>query len=313
MGTHSVNDLAGGIHIACAADAAYLPHIATLLKSVAINHGGEGVTAHFLHDATVSAEQLAQLHQHVEQSGMRLVCHCPSLSQLEGLPISTRYPQAVWFRTLLPELLPEVERILYLDADTLVLQSLLPLWQLDFAAMPFAAVQDVPSRRHANVPTEIGLARSEDYFNSGVLLINLEQMRAMDFYGRIKKIDRTRFTAGFPDQIALNIVANGQWLRLHPKWNCMSPFIVGTPRAFDLSARSLQQQQAAASPCILHFEGYWNAKPWHYRCDHPHRWLYLHYRSLTPWPLQQLEGRTLKNRIVKRIPQRLLNLLARLR
>lgn len=302
------------IHIACAADRNYLPHIATLLKSLSVNHGSEGVTVHFLHDATVDATQLAKLREQVEQSGMQLACHLPTESQLAGLPITERYPQVVWFRVLLPELLPDVDRVLYLDADTLVLQSLLPLWQLDLSGRPLAAVQDVISPAHAHVPADIGLASADDYFNSGVLLMNLAEMRSTDFYGRMKALDRERYSAGFPDQIALNAVAAGNWLRLHPKWNCMTPFIAGTERFSDLQDHNTEQRQAGASPCVLHFEGYWQrAKPWQYRCDHPYQWLYLHYRNQTPWPLQQLEGRTLKNRIAKRIPRSILDWVARWR
>lgn len=302
------------IHVACAADRNYVPHIATLLKSLAANHGSRGVTVHFLHDASVDTEQLAKLRGQVEQSGMQLVCHLPSPSQLAGLPVTDRYPQAVWFRILLPALLPHVERVLYLDADTLVLQSLSPLWDLDLSGQPLAAVQDVPSPAHAHVPAEIGLASAEDYFNSGVLLMNLAEMRATDFYGQMRALDRKRYVTGLPDQIALNAVAAGNWLHLHPKWNCMAPFIAGTSRFSDLESLSVEQRQAGASPCILHFEGAWQrTKPWQYRCEHPHQWLYLHYRSLTPFPLQQLEGRTLKNRIAKRTPRALLNLLKHLR
>lgn len=299
------------IHVACAANRNYLPHIATLVQSLAANHGGKDVTVHFLHDTTVDAEQLALLRAQVEQLGMQLACHLPSESQLAGFPGTTRYPQVVWFRVLLPELLPDVERVLYLDADTLVLQSLLPLWHLDLSGLSLAAVEDVIGPRHIHVPTEIGLASPRDYFNSGVLLMNLKEMRANNFCGRMKSLNVNQLATEFPDQIALNIVANGKWLHLHPKWNCMTPFIEGTERFLDMPDRNLQQQQASASPCIVHFEGFWQrAKPWQYRCNHPHQWLYLHYRSQTPWPLQELEGRTLRNRIIKRIPPGLLHALA---
>ena len=302
------------IHVAFAANAAYVPHVATLLQSLAENHGGKGVTVHFLHDATVNDAELAKLRGQVERAGMQLVCHLPTASQLAGLPITERYPQVVWFRVLLPELLPDVSRILYLDADTLVLQSLLSLWQLDLSGFPFAAVQDVTSPDHAHVPAEIGLAHADDYFNSGVLLMNLDHMRKVDFHGQIKALDRKRFASGFPDQIALNAVANGKWLRLHPKWNCMTPLIAGSGRFTQLPNRSVQQREAGVSPCILHFEGYTQlAKPWQYRCEHPYQWLYLHYRSFTPWPLRQPEGRTLKNRIGKRIPRPILDFIWRWR
>ncbi|TXI10305.1 MAG: glycosyltransferase family 8 protein [Rhizobium sp.] len=305
---------APAVHVACAANGAYVPHIATLLQSLAAHHGGTGVTVHFLHDASVTATQLAQLRGQVEKTGMQLACHLPSDAQLQGLPVTERYPQVVWFRVLLPDLLPDVDRVLYLDADTLVLQSLLPLWQLDLSGLPFAAVQDVISPAHAHVPAQIGLKHADEYFNSGVMLMNLDEMRSSNFHARMQALDRKRFVAGFPDQIALNAVAMGRWLRLHPKWNCMTPFIAGTERSSDLPSLSVQQREAGASPCVVHFEGYWQrAKPWQYRCDHPYQWVYLHYRNLTPWPLAELEGRTLKARILKRVPRSLLDFFWRLR
>src|SRR5215212_1225074 len=62
--------------------------------------------------------------------------------------------------------------------------------------------------------------------------------------------------------------------------------------------------EAVASPAILHFEGSIFAKPWNYRCIHPHRNLYREYRRRTPWPLTALEGSGLKERILNVLPAR---------
>lgn len=302
------------IEIACAANAAYVPHVATLLQSVAAVHASGDVAVHFLHDESVSAADVQRLRASAEHAGLVFYAHQPSTQQLSQLPSSARYPQVVWFRILLPELLAETARVLYLDADTLVLQDLSTLWQLDLDAVLLAAVEDALSPAHAHIPREIGLSRREDYFNSGVLLMNLQAMRAEGFSARLLGLAHGRHAQDFPDQVALNMAVAGRWLHLHPKWNCMSPFIEHSDRAGEGGVRSLAQRQAAASPCILHFEGYWlRGKPWHYRCDHPQQWLYLHYRALTPWPLRELEARTWKNRIAKRIPRRLLDQIAKWR
>lgn len=302
------------LHVAVASDLAYVPHVAALLQSLAASHAPGTVVAHFLHDASVSAGDVERMRLSATQAGLHFHAYQPSTSQLARLSVSLRYPQVVWYRILLPELLPEVERVLYLDADTLVLQDLSPLWALDLADYPLAAVEDVQDPAHAHVPLQIGLARREDYFNSGVMLMNLEVMRAQHFTEALLEVARSRQVQDFPDQIALNILVKGYWLHLPPKWNCMSPFIEQSDRAGEVAVRTPEQRLAAASPCILHFEGDWRrGKPWHYLCNHPQQWLYLHYRALTPWPLVELQGRTWKSRIAKRLPRCMLDFILRLR
>lgn len=301
-------------HIACSANAAYTPHVAALLQSVGAVHGAGEVAVHFLHDATVSRDMLNMLRASAEKAGLEFHAHQPAAQQLTDIPQSTRYPQVAWYRVLLPDLLPDLDRVLYLDADTLVMQDIAPLWRIDLGDFPLAAIEDALSPVHAYIPAEIGLSSQTDYFNSGVLLMNLKAMRTQGFGETLMTIARKPHIADFADQVPLNMVCAGRWIHLHPKWNCMSTFIEDSDRAGEAGARTLEQRQAAVSPCVLHFEGYWmRGKPWHYRCDHPQQWLYLHYRALTPWPLTELEGRTWKNRVAKRIPRRVLDWVARFR
>src|SRR3989442_9584076 len=86
----------------------------------------------------------------------------------------------MWYRLFLPELLPEVDRILYLDIDTIVADSLTPLLELDLSSFYVGAVTNVFQPNHVRRPAALGLAGPEVYFNSGVLLFNLGEMRRAD-------------------------------------------------------------------------------------------------------------------------------------
>jgi lipopolysaccharide biosynthesis glycosyltransferase len=284
------------IHIAAAADQRYLPHVATLIESLASSNPPAAIAFHFLHDGSVTARAQERLRGACDRHGLALEILEPP-PDLEGsLPAvlrSARYPDLIWYRIWLADLLQPVERALYLDADTLVLQDLRALWSTDLEGCLLGAVRGglPPERAHDPV-----------HFNSGVLLMDLKRMRDEGFAQHLLEVGRT-FAAEpeYPDQHALNLACEGSWLALHPRWNvCASLYLHADTGAYARSSVALGE--AMASPAILHFEGPIFSRPWHRRCIHPHRELYRVYRSRTPWPLPALEGSGVKDRMLSRLP-----------
>jgi lipopolysaccharide biosynthesis glycosyltransferase len=237
-----------------------------------------------------------------------LVVHGGLDERVDGLPVMDRIPGVMWYRVFLPELLPTTSRILYLDCDTLVVDDLSLLWDVDLQGSYLGAVDNAfepGAERHA---TDLGLGSARDYFNSGVLLLNLDLMRTENATDAILECARTRSLV-WPDQDALNLVLGRRRLRLDPKWNCMNVLFYGAPPStFDPEAA----KAAAAAPAILHFEGPEMAKPWHYLNRHPRRSEYIAHRKATPWPDIDFEGRTLTNRALRPLPTRTVNRVLRL-
>lgn len=66
------------------------------------------------------------------------------------------------------DLLPELDKVLHLDADTIVCEDLTPLWETDIKGKWFAAVREDKGSYHPF---------GDVYYNAGVLLVNLTQMR----------------------------------------------------------------------------------------------------------------------------------------
>jgi lipopolysaccharide biosynthesis glycosyltransferase len=201
----------------------------------------------------------------------------------------------MWYRILLPELLGAVPAVLYLDVDTLVCDSLEPLWASDLTDHYLAAVSNVFQANHIHRPAALGLPPAQAYFNSGVLLMNLELMRRDGCTDRLRECARSRGKElEWPDQDALNLVLGARRLPLHPRWNRMNS--IGWQAAVDVFGRRAVDE-ALERPGIRHFEGPGQNKPWHYLCDGADRELYLQHRRATPWPDFTPEGRTLGNRI----------------
>lgn len=158
-------------------------------------------------------------------------------------------------RLLIPSVLPaEVSRALYLDADILVLDDLAPLCALDLEGAVVGAVLD--KRLDAQIKlgnTSIGglpLPRVRDYFNDGVMLIDVEKWRS----GRIPEkameyLERCPNTV-YGDQDALNFACDGVWGKLGLRWNYYQ---------IDLE-KPLSEIAVPQLPAIVHFHGW--SKPW---------------------------------------------------
>lgn len=212
----------------------------------------------------------------------------------DGLPTAGFTRTATWYRVFLPELLPDVERVLYLDADLIVLESVAPLWDTDVSESFVAAVSNVLEPRYADRPRALGIPESQGYFNAGVLLLNLDLMRregssrALQEYARHNADELL-----WRDQDALNVVLGPRRVSLHPRWNCMNS-IAEFGWGEDLfGAETLAQ--ARANPAIRHFEGPGFNKPWHYLAPRESRELYRRHRRATPWPRVRVEGRGPRN------------------
>ncbi|HEX4010899.1 MAG TPA: glycosyltransferase family 8 protein [Solirubrobacteraceae bacterium] len=278
------------MHVACAADERYVPHCATAVRSLTASNPGVAITVHLLHGPELSAKSVARLGG-MSGGELTIVAHAVDPGAVAGLPPWGRIPETMWYRILLPDLLPDVDRVLYLDADVLVLDALTDLWGLPLDAHYLAAVTNVPERHRLGHAAELGLAGPERYFNSGVLLLNLKLMRRDGCTAALRErarrdLDRLLW----PDQDVLNLVLGERRIALDPRWNLMNS-IRRFPWAADLLGRA-QIAEAIARPAIIHFEGPAENKPWHVLCDHPARPIYEAHRGHTPWARYRREGLT---------------------
>ncbi len=129
--------------------------------------------------------------------------------------------KATWYRLFLPELLPEVDRLLYLDVDALVRDDLTRLWETNLAGNYLGAVTNVFQADHLHRTEKIGI-RPRDYFNAGVLLMDLDLMRREACTKALSEFAAAHpELIGWRDQDTLNAVLGKRRLHLHPRWNCM--------------------------------------------------------------------------------------------
>ena len=285
--------------LACAADANYIPHAAAMLHS-AFTRGGPGLEAHLLHPADTDPVLLRSLADWAAGVGP-LHLHPIDESRVADLPEMGRISRVMWYRLFLPELLSGARRVLYVDCDVIVRAPLAPLFDTDLGGRPLGAVHNVFERMHAHHAAGLGLT-ADSYFNSGVLLLDLDAWRRERHADAILRRVRDGQRLLFPDQDALNLVFAGRWQPLHPRWNCQNSFFIFDDAPGIIGAAALAS--ATREPGIVHFEGGELSKPWHYLCKNPFRDDYFRHRAATPWPRQPLQGRTWLNRLLRILPAR---------
>jgi lipopolysaccharide biosynthesis glycosyltransferase len=253
------------MEVLCACDERYLPHAATMLCSL-LTHN-RGIRIHFFYSAIANRE-LAKLKSLVARDGSELVFYEIASSAVEGLRVDKHASGAVYYRLLAPGLLPtSLDKVLYLDCDIIVRRSLLELWNTDITDYALAAVSDLWEEEYGKA---LGLPMGAKYFNSGVLLINLQFWRENGVPERV-----VSFIRGNPekaecwDQDGLNATLVDQWRELPRFWNAQ----IHESRAVPLGTEK--------NPAIVHFVT--GDKPWFRSNKHPFKDEYHKYRLKTAW------------------------------
>ena len=259
-------------------DENYLPRLRVLLTSVALNNPGEAVELYLMHRG-ISEDGLQGLERQCVRLGFTLFPVRVDSALFRHAPVTKLYPQEMYYRLLAPRLLPAyLQKILYLDPDILVINPLRPLWETELEGRLFAAASHTGMAEIATGVNRIRLGTDSDYFNSGVLLINLEAGREEIVPEEVFAFAAER-GAGLllPDQDILNAMYGSRILPLDDSlWNYdarnYSSYLLRTSGKTDMN-------WVMSNTAILHFCG--RAKPW--KPGYPHRFgiLYQHYEQLT--------------------------------
>jgi len=300
------------VDIACASDDRYAAHTAAMLHSLRWHARGARLRVHFLAGPELSPSPRGKLAAMARSLDLELAWVEVPEALMSGLPARDYLSRVVWHRVFMPELLPQLDRVLYLDSDVIAMESAEPLWATVLDTEYFAAVTNVVPRGYAHRAEKLGLPGAGDYFNLGVALWNLRLMRQEGFSRETLAYARQNLDSlPWLEQDAINALYWRRRKPLHPRWNCQNGIY---DRAWGTTLLDpVELREAIERPALLHFEGGTFAKPWHFLSQHPLRGQYAFHRSHTPWPRWVAEGITARNVLKKYLPKRALALLRSLR
>lgn len=171
--------------------------------------------------------------------------------EIRGITVPTYY------RLLLPELLSDTARILYLDVDLIIREDLRSLYHSELEGRYLAGVKGLFTNiRHERVQS-LGISPG-CYVNAGVLLFNLDLMRQDQLQGDLVSMVAGKYE--FQDQDILNIRCAGKIAHLHPRYNVHAMFdYLQNPEFCDGLFGAGVALDAVSDPCIIHYAG---KKPW---------------------------------------------------
>ncbi len=258
--------------IVFAIDDGFLEPLVVALHSLAGAHpdGVPELEVLVLHTG-LSGRGLARIGRHADALGLAVRPVRVPVSP-GRYPVTGRASEATYLRLAMPEVVDR-DRVLYLDADILVTGDLRPLLRTPLSGRPLGAVRDPQNpivRYGIGLPgwRELGVPGDREYFNSGVLLMDLPACAEYKIFQRCDEF-LTRYPGHvrFWDQDALNWAADDNWLRLPRRWNTfpMSAILLLPGDQYRAEHVLPVAELIADEPTahVLHFAG--GGKPWNGR------------------------------------------------
>ncbi len=281
------------IPIVLAANNNYVPHLSVTMLSAAASASRREDLLFYLLDAGISQENRKRLERLAAANGITLSIIEPGNIDLGSVDLK-RYGVAATYRILIAEILPEeISRIIYLDCDIVVLDDLSTLFAIPLEGYPIAAVENLGIQPTARIGLEKG-----QYFNSGVLVMDLDEWRSRQLGRRVLSYMRNcADSLIFPDQDGLNATLKGAWCRLPLRWNQQPATYSIQSKLSPDDPRAAEYREAVAHPAVVHFLG--RNKPWDYMTFHPLKEFYWHFLRETPWRGHPYENKSPLNVLKK--------------
>lgn len=266
-------------------DQNYLPQLQVMLTSLWVNNPRDTFVLILLHSG-IPENSFSEVRRQCDTYGYAFMPIQVDDTLFQEAPVTRQYPKEMYYRLLAPQLLPSrIRRVLYLDPDILVINPLRPLWEMDLKGNLFGATAHTGKTELANNVNQLRLGTERDYYNSGVLLMDLEagrrEIHPQDLFDYVTQ---HRKELVLPDQDILNALYSKQILPLEDAlWNYdarnYSNYLLRSGGICDM-------RWVMAHTAILHFCG--KEKPWKPKYIHRFGILYQHYIQLArrSWRIQ---------------------------
>lgn len=255
-------------------DKNYIKPFQTMLMSLLTNNPRETVHVWLLHSA-IPQDELQALEEYCSLRCVPLTPLQVDRAIFQNAPISKRYPQEMYYRLLAPRLLPEsLEKVLYLDPDILVINPLRPLWDLELKGCAFAAASHTGITEIMNDINRVRLGTEHDYYNTGVVLMDLEKARELVKTDAIFKcVSEHESDLLLPDQDVFNFLYGQQTMQVDDAiWNYDARYY---SNYLIRSGGIINLEWVMQKTAVLHFCG--KRKPWAASYSHRFGALYKHY------------------------------------
>ena len=265
------------IPIILSCDNKYVPYTSVLLTSLKENASDNYFYDILLFQKDISTENKALLRACLldkKNISLRFVDVSAKIQDLQ-LRVFSYYSEAIYYRLFAPWILNNYDKILYFDCDLVFNSDVAELYAISMGKNLLGAVRDLGMILHKNNPNDnfprdyftdyLENIDINNYFNSGVLLINLKEFRRTIKQDYVKEyIEKKQWR--FPDQDVLNIICAGKTIMLDSKWNTVPETLGG--RTVENIVQYIKPMYykdyiiAREKPSVIHYA--MREKPWKY-------------------------------------------------
>jgi lipopolysaccharide biosynthesis glycosyltransferase len=285
-----INSKLQPIILVCAADNNYAIPLAVTVRSALANLKSNRKIGLFILDGGISKSNNNKIIKSLQSAQIDISWIQIDDTQLKNLELSRHLTTTAYYRLLITKFLPsEIDKAIYLDTDMVVKGNLEELWNIPLEDNYVLAVQDdvvqyISMSDGLRNYQDLGICPDDKYFNSGLLVINLEKWRKENIGEKVIECIKQNREYMKNDQDGLNAILVGKWKEIHPRWNQM-------PRIYNYSSWQESPhgediyEELLHKPCIIHFTN--SPKPWYAglkaECKHPKKDLFFQYLDMTDW------------------------------
>lgn len=277
------------MNVIYSSDDNYARHVGIAITSLYEHNRDMPQLTVYLIDDNISPENHQRLDAIAQKYG-RQIHYIPFGPHKARLTLNNKWelPISAYARLFVAEMVPEtVDRILYLDCDTVICDSLQELWETDMEGKTIAAIEDVAT---CIFQAETDSPEPYRYICSGVILIDLKKWRTIDAQKQmLDYLDGRKGVVRHHDQTILNGVFWNDCFILHPRYDALTPtFLMSYEnlkayfKIWDRYYTKQEIRESVKNPAIIHYTSSNIGRPWE-NSAHPKAKVYQKYWRASAW------------------------------
>lgn len=279
------------LRVLFSSDDNYTQHLGAAIYSLLVHNSEFEEIQIYVIDNEISAQNKEKLKSVTNQFSNSKMIWLPFAEWKAKLNLKMAWNISLssYARLFLAEILPkDIDRILYMDCDMIVCDSLMTLWNADLQEKVLGAVQDDIS---VSTKAAVGLLPQDPYFNAGLLLVNLVEWKSQNI-GKacLDFIQKHEGKVIHHDQGVLNGVLKDKWYRFPVEYNLMTIHYIFNLKKIQryygdhaVFYTEEEIEKAKQKPVILHYTPSFTSRPWVRGCAHPEVQRYWAAVNETPW------------------------------
>lgn len=192
-----------------------------------------------------------------------------------------------------------VDKMIYLDSDTVVAGSFKELWEDNLDGVYMGVVETLPTKFYK----ELGLPKGDRFFNDGMAICNVAYCREHNLIKKVLEV--VEDYNGNPPTLsegALNKVCYGKVKYISLKYNLMAGLLYMCKIDAEYMSHLLhygeeELRESCKNPVVIHYLTAFYNRPWFKNCSHPYKDEYFKYKAISPWKDEPLKEGELPRRI----------------